>query len=329
MDYCVLGSSTFTAVHFIKDKLSEGKKVLAISRSENKQLYKNLIGKDYDKLNFIFLKLHLINDNVKIINSINKYQPKYIVDFSGQGMVAESWEKPSLWFETNVVAKVKLYDSLLNKKWLSRIIKISTPEVYGSNKSKIKEGSNFNTSTPYAVSQSSIDLYLGINQKFKKLPVIFARFANFYGEGQQPYRIIPKAILSTLYNKKFFLHGKGKSLRSFIHVADVSRAISKCIIKGKIGSTYHFSTDEQVSIHNLCKKIINMQNKKFENICLIKKSDRLGKDYKYDMDIRQTQKELKWKPNIKLDQGLIRTFNWFKENKILFKNTRWDFQLRK
>ena len=72
-----------------------------------------------------------------------------------------------------------------------------------------------------------------------------------------------------------------------------------------------------------------MQNKKFENICLIKKSDRLGKDYKYDMDIRQTQKELKWKPNIKLDQGLIRTFNWFKENKILFKNTRWDFQLRK
>ena len=45
MDYCVLGSSTFTAIHFIKDKLSEGKKVLAISRSDNKQLYKNLIGK--------------------------------------------------------------------------------------------------------------------------------------------------------------------------------------------------------------------------------------------------------------------------------------------
>ena len=53
-------------------------------------------------------------------------------------MVAESWDKPSLWFETNVVSKVKLYDSLLHKKWLSKIIKISTPEVYGSNKSKIK-----------------------------------------------------------------------------------------------------------------------------------------------------------------------------------------------
>ena len=37
------------------------------------------------------------------------------------------------------------------------------------------------------------------------------------------------------------------------------------------------------------------------------------------MDTKQTQKELKWKPKIKLDQGLIRTFNWFKENKILFK----------
>ena len=38
------------------------------------------------------------------------------------------------------------------------------------------------------------------------------------------------------------------------------------------------------------KKIINIQNKKFENICLIKQSDRLGKDYKYDMDTKQTQK---------------------------------------
>ena len=123
MDYCVLGSSTFTAIHFIKDKLSEGKKVLAISRSDNKQLYKNLIGKDYNKLNFTFLKLHLIKDNVKIINSINKYQPKYIADFSGQGMVVESWDKPSLWFETNAVSKVKLYDLYCIKSGYLRLLK--------------------------------------------------------------------------------------------------------------------------------------------------------------------------------------------------------------
>ena len=75
MDYCVLGASTFTSIYFIKDRILEGKKVLAISRSENKFCMKILLVKIIIALNK-FLKLHLINDNLKIIKALKKYKPK-------------------------------------------------------------------------------------------------------------------------------------------------------------------------------------------------------------------------------------------------------------
>ncbi len=329
MDYCVLGASTFTSIYFIKNKLEEGKTVLAISRSKNEYLNKHLIGKNYPTTKFKYFKLHLIKDNFKIIKIIHRFKPNFIIDFSGQGMVAESWINPNLWFETNVISKIKIYQSLIDKKWLKKIIKISTPEVYGSNAGKIKEASSFNPSSPYAVSHASIDLFLSINQKFKNLPVIFTRFANFYGEGQQVFRIIPKVILSIIFNKKFSLHGGGRSVRSFIHVSDVSKAIDCTIKKGKIGSTYHFSTEEQISILKLCKKIIKFQNKKFKDVCEITPVDRLGKDKKYDMSFSHTKKELNWKPEIDLNEGIERAYNWYNAHKKYYKNKNWDFRLKK
>lgn len=326
MEFCVIGSSSFAASHFIKDKLLNGYKVLAISRSGNhltKLLLKNL---KYKNRNFLELRAHLINDNNKIISALEKYKPRYVVDFSGQGMVAESWNQPELWFETNVLSKIKIYKYLVGKKWLSKLIKISTPEVYGNSLKKLKEDSRYNPSTPYAVSHASIDMFLKINHSYKDLPVIIARFANFYGEGQQSYRIIPRVILSIIFKKKFELHGGGKSIRSFIHAKDVSNAINKCLIKGKKGETYHFSTNEQISIYNISKKIIEQSDISFNDICVIKKVDRLGKDLKYDMCCSFTKNKLNWKPKIKLNHGLIETFKWFYDNKKIYEKINWEYK---
>ena len=57
--------------------------------------------------NFKFLKADL-NKNFDVYKKLiikNKF--KYIVDFLGQGMVAESWENPKDWIQTNIVSKTK------------------------------------------------------------------------------------------------------------------------------------------------------------------------------------------------------------------------------
>ena len=67
--------------------------------------------------NFKFIKAD-INKNLNIFKTIiNKNKFKFIIDFLGQGMVAESWENPQDWIKTNITSKVELINFLLNKNF--------------------------------------------------------------------------------------------------------------------------------------------------------------------------------------------------------------------
>ena len=39
--------------------------------------------------------------------------------------------------------------------------------------------------------------------------------------------------------------------------------------------------------------------------------DRLGHDKRYSIDSSKIRSELKWKPNITLEEGLYETINWY------------------
>ena len=84
--------------------------------------------------NYKFEKIDINKQFFKLENLIIKYKPQIIIDFLGQGMVAESWHYPFLTFNTNVMSKIKLYAFLSKQKYLKKYIKISTPEVFGSAK---------------------------------------------------------------------------------------------------------------------------------------------------------------------------------------------------
>ena len=50
--------------------------------------------------------------SILILNQLDTFCPQVVVDFAGQGMVAESWESPEQWYNTNIVSKVRLHDQL-------------------------------------------------------------------------------------------------------------------------------------------------------------------------------------------------------------------------
>ena len=118
-------------------------------------------------------------------------------------MVAESWENPQDWIKTNITSKVELINFLLNKKFLKKYLRISTPEVYGSSSIKMKENKSYNPSTPYAVTHMTIDRYLQIYHEQFNFPSVILRFANFYGETQPLYRIIPKTIFAIKIKRNY------------------------------------------------------------------------------------------------------------------------------
>ena len=241
------------------------------------------------------------------------FQPEYFVNFAAQGMVAQSWDKPEDWFNTNTLSNVKLHDGLRKLKFLKKYLHISTPEVYGSCEGLVQENTDYNPSTPYAVSRAAADLSLMSFFRAYDFPVAFTRAANVYGAGQQLYRIIPRTILYFLTGRKLQLHGGGHSVRSFIHIKDVAEGTYRVAKNAQAGETFHFSTKENISIRNLVEKIAEKMAVSFENNVEVV-GERLGKDSAYLLDSSRAKEQLNWKPEIDLDEGIMQTFNWIKDN---------------
>ena len=308
----VIGSNSFSGASLIKEALEQGNEILGISRSpENEPCL--LPYKWTDQERFQFRQLDLNDHTDEIINEIKNFETTHVINFAAQAMVAESWQNPDHWYQTNVVANVRLHDQLRHINSLRKYVHVSTPEVYGSCSGLVDESHLFSPSTPYATSRVACDMHLLNFFKNYDFPVVFTRAANVYGPGQQLYRIIPRTILCIKLGKKLQLHGGGKSLRSFIHIRDVAEATLDIAAKASPPNAFHLSTDQHVSIRNLVELIFIKMGADFEK--LVEASpDRPGKDDAYLLDSSKAKKEFDWEPKVSLEEGIEETIDWVQNN---------------
>lgn len=314
----IIGSNSFSGSNLVDFLLNKNFNVLGLSRSKEVKFFFSKYYNNKNLKNFKFKQIDIKN-NKRIIKTIDKYRPDYIVNYSAQSMVSESWQKPLDWYNTNVINTISLVEKLKNKEYLKKYIHFSTPEVYGSTNQSIKEKNIFNPSTPYAISRVTSDLHINLMKKEFNFPSIITRTSNVYGQYQNIYRIIPITILKILKKEKLFLHGGGLSKRSFIHIDDVNKALLKILKKGKIGSTYHISTNEKISIYNLVKKICKIMNYNKDNL-IISSKERLGKDKNYFLNSDNIRNELNWGDKISLEEGLKKVIGWILINYKYLKN---------
>ena len=319
----VIGSNSFSGAHFANYVLDKGFKVIGISRSpEPSPVF--LPYKRKPTSSFRFYQLDINHDLDQIIQIIQDFRPEYVVNFAAQSMVGESWQYPEHWFKTNVVAMVKLHDQLRRCEFLKKHVHISTPEVYGTCEGLIQENTNYNPSTPYAVSRAAADMSLKTFFDAYNFPVVFTRAANVYGPGQQLYRIIPRAILYFTLGKKLQLHGGGHSVRSFIHIRDVADGTLRAARNGDPGEIYHLSTTRNISVRSLVQMIAEQMELSFEDH-VEDVGERMGKDAAYLLDSTKARETLGWKDQISLEQGIEETIAWVKDNFEELKKQPFDY----
>jgi dTDP-glucose 4,6-dehydratase len=309
----VLGSNSFAGAAFVANSLQRGANLIGFNRSpEGREIFLPY-KREANLRKYEFFQADVNNDFQLILDELEKFRPQVIVDFAGQGMVAESWHDPLQWYQTNILAKVRLHDYLRKVDWLERYVRISTPEVYGSQENTIKETWVYNPSTPYAVSHAAIDMSLRAFHAQYGFPVIFNRFANFYGPGQQLYRIIPRTIIFGLTGKRLQLHGGGTSVRAFIHGKDVANGIWASLERGKVGAIYHFSSERFLTIRAVVELICERLQINFETLAEVA-PDRPGKDQAYLMDSQCARNELGWRDTVSLEEGIEQTIDWIRSN---------------
>ena len=320
----IIGANSFAGAGFAPAALDLAERVVGINRSPEGPAFFLPYRKHPRRAYYRFVQGDINRDTDAIVALLKDVQPEVIVDLAGQGMVAESWRDPAQWYQTNVLAKTRLLEFLRQCGWLERYVRVSTPEVYGSNDQLIGEDAAYCPSTPYAISHAAIDMHLQALHRQYGFPMVLTRFANFYGPGQQLYRIVPRTILYSRAQRKLPLHGGGSSVRAFIHVHDVAHALTRVIQHGTLGEIYHFSPRTFFSIRETVATICAELGKAFEELVQVSE-DRPGKDHAYLMDATKARADLGWKELVDFRAGIRGTVEWIDAHFAAMQSLPWDY----
>jgi dTDP-glucose 4,6-dehydratase len=273
-----------------------------------------------------------ISDSNLIINLLNKYHPRIVINFAAESHVDRSIHGPTDFIETNIVGTFSLlesirkyYDGLPSSSNCNfKIIHISTDEVYGSlnaGELPFKETNAYKPNSPYAASKASSDHLVRAWHQTYGLPMITTNCSNNYGPFQFPEKLIPLIILNAIKDKPLPIYGDGSQIRDWLFVSDHCSAIRAIMENGRIGEVYNIGGNNEITNLDVVKKICsildtlipsNNGHKYEEQIIFVK--DRLGHDHHYAIDSSKVMSEFSWSPSETFESGIFKTVNWYLNN---------------
>ncbi|MGZ9585259.1 dTDP-glucose 4,6-dehydratase [Paenibacillus marinisediminis] len=244
-----------------------------------------------------------------------------VFHFAAESHVDRSIADPEQFVRTNVLGTFNLLEAARLHQ-LKRFIHISTDEVYGTlgETGRFEESSPLQPNSPYSASKAGSDLMARSYFHTYGLPVITTRCSNNYGPYQFPEKLIPTVILRALHHEPIPIYGDGLNVRDWLYVLDHCSAIHAAYLHGAPGEVYNIGGREEHTNVELVRMILKLLNKPESLIQYV--PDRLGHDRRYAIDPLKSERELGWKPNVSLEEGLAHTVRWYVDNRRWWERVR-------
>jgi dTDP-glucose 4,6-dehydratase len=323
----VTGGLGFIGSNLIDLLISKNYEVINIDKVSYSSNFYNT--REYKKSkNYKFLKCDIQNKELKKI--FFKYKPVAIFNLAAETHVDRSIDNPKNFIQSNIVGVFNLLECFkeYSKKYKSKLIHISTDEVYGDIISgRTSESYPYQPSSPYAASKAASDHLVSSYVRTYNIPAIITNCSNNYGPKQHPEKLIPKLIYNILNNKPLPIYGKGTNSREWIYVKDHCEALYKVFTKGKIGEFYNIGSNKNLNNLQVTKELISIAKNvtkigKKVKILFIK--DRPGHDIRYALNSNKIRNKLRWRPRTNFRQGIKLTFEWYFKNKAYYKSLSKD-----
>ena len=310
MNILLAGGAGFLGSHFCDLLLEKGHSVYCIDNliTGKKENIKHLL----NNKKFKFKKL----DITKKFSIKEKFD--YVVNFAS---IASPVFYDKYKIETLLVGSYGTYNLLeLARKNKAKFLITSTSEVYGDplinpqietywgNVNPVGKRSMYDESKRF--SEALVMNYHRVYGTDTKIVRIF----NTYGPRMNANdgRVVPQFINQALNNKPITVFGKGTQTRSLCYVSDLIAGIYK-LLMSKEHTPVNIGNPHELTVKDIAKTIIKLTNSKSK---IIYKPLPEDDPKRRRPDISKAKKILKWEPKVDLNQGLLKTIDYFKRSKI-------------
>ena len=258
-----------------------------------------------------------IADRAFIFKLFEEEKPDIVINFAAESHVDRSITDPESFVRTNVMGTTTLLDAC-RQYGIKRYHQVSTDEVYGDLPLDrpdlfFTEETPLHTSSPYSSSKASADLFVLAYHRTYGLPVTVSRCSNNYGPYHFPEKLIPLIISRALNDEELPVYGKGDNVRDWLYVTDHCKAIDLVVRKGRVGEVYNIGGHNERTNLEVVKTILKALGKPESLIKFV--TDRPGHDRRYAIDPTKIETELGWKPEYTFDTGIVKTIEWYLNNK--------------
>jgi GDP-4-dehydro-6-deoxy-D-mannose reductase len=199
-----------------------------------------------------------IREQDAVRSVVQEVKPDRIYHLAGISSVDESWSKPRLTFEVNVLGAYNLFDAAMSLPFPPKILNISTSQVYAPSASPLTEDSRIQPNNPYAASKAMAELLVVEYRRRKAGGIITTRSFNHTGPGQPPNFVLP-SIAKQFVEVEMGLRppvlnvGNIEVQRDFTDIRDVIRAYSILLEKGKPGEVYNVCSGSAVRLADIIR----------------------------------------------------------------------------
>lgn len=255
------------------------------------------------------------------------HEPDAVMHLAAESHVDRSIDGPKAFLETNIMGTFTLLQAAL-AYWEGqgrpdgfRFHHISTDEVYGTlgDEGQFTETTPYAPNSPYSASKAASDHLVRAWGETYGLPFVMTNCSNNYGPYHFPEKLIPVVILNALAGNPIPVYGKGENVRDWLYVEDHADALLTVLEKGRNARTYNIGGENEARnidiVNMICALLDDLRPKSkpyAEQITFV--TDRPGHDLRYAIEPTRIRTELGWRPSVTLEQGLLRTVEWYLDN---------------
>lgn len=265
-------------------------------------------------------KIRLIRADIRNAGAVDRAMRNVdvVIHLAAIRSVPKSVNDPMLSHEVNTTGTLILLNAAV-KHGVKRFIYASTSSVYGGvAKFPQKEGDSLKPMSPYGVSKLCGEHYCHAFHAMYGLHTVALRYFNVYGPRQNPESlyslVIPAFIDKIRRGERPRIDGTGKQSRDFVYVKDVVHAnmLAAFGAPRAAGKSFNIAGGSDTAVLRILQLVAGHMGREAKPAFGPR---RKGDPMRTYADISAAKRDLGWRPQTQLNDGIRETVQWFDANK--------------